>query len=128
MDGRGGRGYNYRMGQRAISRVRTVSSNSEWDIYVVRSTPAKKWLGTVEATDVDAAIAEAVWRFDIKEPNKLNGERRRYRKPHSYPASPRTRVVAPQHALPPFRSSRALTGGHRGLPAQSKSSHAPQSR
>ncbi len=59
------------------SRVRTVSTNSEWDIYVVRSTPAKKWLGIVEATDVDAAIAEAVWRFDVKEPNKLMAVRRR---------------------------------------------------
>ena len=76
-DGRRGPGYNYRMAQRPISRVRTVSSNSEWDIYVVRSTPAKKWLGTVEATDVGGAIAEAVWRFDVKEPNKLIAVRRR---------------------------------------------------
>jgi predicted transcriptional regulator len=59
------------------SRVRTVSTNSEWDIYVVRSTPAKKWLGTVEATDVDAAVAEAVWRFDVREPSKLIAVRRR---------------------------------------------------
>ncbi|HLK82986.1 MAG TPA: hypothetical protein VKT99_16045 [Xanthobacteraceae bacterium] len=59
------------------SRVRTVSTNSEWDIYVVRSTPAKKWLGTVEARDVDAAVAEAVWRFDVKEPHKLMAVRRR---------------------------------------------------
>jgi hypothetical protein len=65
------------MAQRPISRVRTVSSNSEWDIYIVRSTPAKKWLGTVEATDVDGAIAEAVWQFDVKEPNKLIAVRRR---------------------------------------------------
>jgi len=65
------------MAQRPISRVRTVSSNSEWDIYVVRSTPAKKWLGTVEATDVGGAIAEAVWRFDVKEPNNLIAVRRR---------------------------------------------------
>ncbi len=54
------------MGHPPSSRVRTVSSNWECDIYVVRSTPAKKWLGTVEATDVDAAIAEAVWQFDVK--------------------------------------------------------------
>ena len=59
------------------SRVRTVSTNSQWDIYVVRSTPARKWLGTVEATDVDAAVAEALWRFDVKEPNKLMAVRRR---------------------------------------------------
>jgi predicted transcriptional regulator len=63
--------------QRPSSRVRTVSSNSEWDIYVVRSTPAKKWLGTVEASDVDAAIAEAAWRFDVKEPSQLMAVRRR---------------------------------------------------
>ena len=37
----------------------------------------QKWLGTVEATDVDGAIAEAVWRFDVKEPNKLIAVRRR---------------------------------------------------
>jgi len=66
-----------RMAHRPSSRVRTVSSNSEWDVYVVRSTPAKQWLGTVEATDVDAAIAEACWRFDVKEPNKLIAVRRR---------------------------------------------------
>jgi hypothetical protein len=59
------------------SRIRTVSTNPEWDIYTVRSTPAKKWLGTVEAADVGAAIAEAVWRFDVKEPNKLIAVRRR---------------------------------------------------
>ncbi len=59
------------------SRVRTVSSNSEWDVYVVRSTAPKKWLGTVEARDVDAAVAEACWRFDVKEPNKLIAVRRR---------------------------------------------------
>ncbi len=54
-----------------------MSTTSEWDIYVVRSTPAKKWLGTVEASDVDAAVAEAVWRFDVREPSKLIAVRRR---------------------------------------------------
>ena len=54
-----------------------MSSNSEWDVYVVRSTAPKKWLGTVEARDVDAAVAEACWRFDVKEPNKLIAVRRR---------------------------------------------------
>ena len=65
------------MAHKPSSRVRTVSTNSEWDIYVVRSTPAKKWLGTVEATDVHSALSEAVWRFDVKEPNKLIAVRRR---------------------------------------------------
>ena len=65
------------MAHRPSSRVRTVSTNAEWDIYIVRSTPGRKWLGTVEATDVDAAIAEAVWRFDVKEPSKLIAVRRR---------------------------------------------------
>jgi len=58
------------------SRVRTVSGNLEWDIYLVRHTPAK-FIGTVEASDAQAAIAEAVWRFDVKEPNKLLAVRRR---------------------------------------------------
>jgi len=70
-------GYTHRMANQPPSRVRTVSSNSEWDIYVVRPVSAKKWLGTVEATDVDAAIAEAAWRFDVKEPNTLFAVRRR---------------------------------------------------
>ena len=59
------------------SRVRTVPTSPEWDIYVVRSTPDKKWLGTVAAADVDAAIAEAVWRFDVKDSSKLIAVRRR---------------------------------------------------
>jgi hypothetical protein len=59
------------------SRVRTVSPNlSVWDIYLVRQTPAK-FIGLVEATDAEAAIAEAVWRFDVKEPSKLMAVRRR---------------------------------------------------
>ena len=44
---------------------------------MVRSTPAKKWIGIVEATDVDGAIAEATWRFDVNEPNTLIAVRRR---------------------------------------------------
>jgi len=35
----------------------------------VRRLP-KKWLGTVAARDIDAAIGEAVWRFDAKDPSK----------------------------------------------------------
>ena len=66
-----------RMAHRPSSRVRTVSTSPQWDVYVVRSTPAKKWLGTVEARDVDAAIAEAAWRFEVKDLNKLIAVRRR---------------------------------------------------
>jgi len=35
----------------------------------VRRLP-RKWLGTVAAKNVDTAIAEAVWRFDVKDPSK----------------------------------------------------------
>jgi hypothetical protein len=38
--------------------------HSQRDIYAVHSMPAE-----VEATDVDAAIAEAVWRSGVKQPN-----------------------------------------------------------
>jgi hypothetical protein len=72
-----GRRYTYRMARLQSSRVRTVSTSPQWDIYVVRTTPAKKWLGTVEAADVDAAIAEAIWRFDVKDSTKLIAVRRR---------------------------------------------------
>ena len=59
------------------SRIRTTTPNlSEWDIYLVRHTPAK-FIGLVEATDAEAAIAEATWRFDVKDPNKLIAVRRR---------------------------------------------------
>jgi len=59
------------------SRVRTVSRNVQWDIYLVRHQPAK-FIGTVEATDAQAAVAEAVWRFDVKDdPSKLLAVRRR---------------------------------------------------
>ncbi len=46
-----------------------------WTIYLARSTPAK-WLGTVEASDVDEAIAEAARQFNVKEPKKLVAVRR----------------------------------------------------
>jgi predicted transcriptional regulator len=65
------------MARQSSSRVRSVSTRQEWDVYVVRSTPAKKWLGTVEAADVEAAVAEAVWRFDVKDSSKLIAVRRR---------------------------------------------------
>jgi hypothetical protein len=47
----------------------------ELDIYLVRHTPAK-WIGTVEAVDADAAIAEAVKLFDVEDPRKLIAVRR----------------------------------------------------
>jgi hypothetical protein len=48
----------------------------EWDVYLMRQTPAK-WLGIVEASDAESAIAEAAWRFEVKEPGKLMAVRRR---------------------------------------------------
>ena len=48
----------------------------EWDIYLMRETPAR-WLGTVEASDAQGAVAEATWRFDVKDPSKLLAVRRR---------------------------------------------------
>jgi hypothetical protein len=59
------------------SRVRTVSGYlTEWDIYLMRQTPAK-WLCIIEASDAESAIAEAAWRFDVKDPSKLMAVRRR---------------------------------------------------
>ena len=46
-------------------RPRVVSTNPvTWDIYQTHPTPAK-WLGTVEATDAEAAIEAAVREFRI---------------------------------------------------------------
>jgi hypothetical protein len=39
-----------------------------WDIYLVRSTPAK-FLGTVEAADEDAAIEAAKRAFEVNDEN-----------------------------------------------------------
>jgi len=36
-----------------------------------------KWLGTVEATDADAAIEQAVKEFDVTNPKSLMAVRRR---------------------------------------------------
>jgi hypothetical protein len=41
-----------------------------WDIYLARHTPAK-WIGTVEAVDFEAAIAEATQRFEVQDTRKL---------------------------------------------------------
>jgi len=48
----------------------------EWDIYAGRSTPAK-FLGTVAATDADAAVAQAARLFDVQDTKKLIAVRRR---------------------------------------------------
>ncbi len=61
------------MAKRAKLRPATLSS---WDIYLARHSPAK-WIGTVEAVDANAAIAEAAKRFDVKEPRKLIAVQRR---------------------------------------------------
>ena len=42
---------------------------------MARYTPVK-WIGTVEATDADAAIAEAMNEFDVEEPKRLIAVRR----------------------------------------------------
>ena len=49
---------------------------TSWDIYLARYTPAKL-LGTVEAVDADAAIAEAAKLYDVPDPRKLMAVRRR---------------------------------------------------
>jgi len=53
-----------------------ATSGVRWDIYVARYSAAK-WIGTVEAVDADAAIAEALKLFDVKEPRKLIAVQRR---------------------------------------------------
>jgi Ser/Thr protein kinase RdoA (MazF antagonist) len=52
------------------------ATTSSWDIYLARHMPAK-WLGTVEATDADAAIEQAVKEFDVTDPKTLIAVRRR---------------------------------------------------
>ncbi len=47
-----------------------------WNIYVIRSTPAK-FVGIVEAADADAAIKKAMEEFDVKvDPKRLIAVRR----------------------------------------------------
>jgi hypothetical protein len=47
-----------------------------WNIYLARHSPAK-WIGTVEAIDIYAAVAEAAKLFRVKEPRKLMAVRQR---------------------------------------------------
>ena len=55
------------MTKRAKPRPATASS---CDIYLARHSPAKR-IGTVEAVEANAAIAEAAKLFDVEEPRKL---------------------------------------------------------
>ena len=57
-------------------------SQQSWDVYLARYTPVK-WIGTVEATDADAAIAEAMNEFDVEEPKRLIAVRRAHRRERS---------------------------------------------
>jgi hypothetical protein len=59
---------------RTANRLSPPSQQS-WDVYLARYTPVK-WTGTVEATDADAAIAEAMNEFDVEEPKRLIAVRR----------------------------------------------------
>jgi ppGpp synthetase/RelA/SpoT-type nucleotidyltranferase len=43
---------------------------TNWNIYLAKRTPAK-WLGTVEAEDVDAAIQKAAKEFNVRDPRRL---------------------------------------------------------
>jgi hypothetical protein len=47
-----------------------------WDVYLARHSPVK-WIGTVEAIDAYAAIAEAAKLFRVKQQRKLIAVRRR---------------------------------------------------
>jgi putative GTP pyrophosphokinase len=49
---------------------------ANWDVYLVRHTPAKL-VGTVEARDVDAAIEKAAKEFKVPNPRKLIAVQRR---------------------------------------------------
>ena len=44
--------------------------STSWAIYLARHKPAK-WLGTVEATDADAAIEAGTKKFEVKDSRKL---------------------------------------------------------
>ncbi len=46
------------------------ATSSLWHIYLAARSPAK-WIGTIEAVDADAAIAEAAKLFDINDPQTL---------------------------------------------------------
>src|SRR5215471_13598895 len=61
-------------------RLKTAKRTSpappaNWDIYLAKHTPAKL-VGTVEATDADAAIEKAGMEFEVKDPKRLIAVRR----------------------------------------------------
>jgi hypothetical protein len=51
------------------------ATSSSWNVYLAWYSPAK-WVGTVEAIDADAAIAEATKLFKVDDPRKLIAVRR----------------------------------------------------
>jgi hypothetical protein len=51
-------------------------TRSLWDIYLAQHSPAK-WIGTVEAVDKNAAIAEAAGLFNANDPRNLIAVQRR---------------------------------------------------
>jgi hypothetical protein len=60
-----------------MKRPSVVSANPvTWDVYLARHIPARL-LGTVEATDADAAIEAGAKLFDVADPGKLIAIRRR---------------------------------------------------
>jgi hypothetical protein len=59
--------------KRAKPRLATTSAR---DIYLTQHLPAK-WIGTVEAVDKNAAIAEAAELFKANDPRKLIAVQRR---------------------------------------------------
>ena len=52
-----------------------AATSSSWNVYLARYSPAK-WIGTVEAIDANAAIAEATKLFKVDDPRKLIAVRR----------------------------------------------------
>jgi len=47
-----------------------LALSSSWHIYLVERSPAE-WIGTIEAVDGDAAIADAAKLYNVKDPQKL---------------------------------------------------------
>jgi len=58
-----------------MARKPQPSEPSSWDIYLARHTPAK-FIGTVEATDADAAIEQAAKLYNVQDVKKLISVRR----------------------------------------------------
>jgi putative GTP pyrophosphokinase len=58
-----------------VAKGASPAPPANWDIYLARHTPAKL-VGTVEATDAEAAIEKAGLEFEIKDPKRLIAVRR----------------------------------------------------